>query len=88
MSSTARKLLERMRQSAANWTRNDLEKLYLGFGFEIRHGSNHDIIKHPEHPQLRTTLPRHRSLAKAYVRTAVRLVDELQHLIEETEADE
>jgi hypothetical protein len=81
VSEKARKLLERMRQSAANWTRNDLDKLYEGFGFEIRHGSKHDIVKHPDYPQLRATLPRHTTLAKAYVRTAVKLIDELESLL-------
>ena len=66
----------------SNWKRADLDKLYEGFGFIISHGANHDIVKHPDFPQLRTTLPRHRELAKGYVEYAVKLVDgllELQH---------
>jgi predicted RNA binding protein YcfA (HicA-like mRNA interferase family) len=70
-----------MRQSAANWTRDDLDQLYLGFGFELRQGGKHDVAKHPDYPQLRATLPRHAtSLAKAYIRTAVKLIDELERL--------
>jgi hypothetical protein len=77
-----------MRQSAANWTREDLERLYEGFGFNIRHGSKHDIVKHPDYPQLRATLPRHTTLAKAYIRTAVKLIDELENLRGEEPGEE
>ncbi|MBI5054128.1 MAG: type II toxin-antitoxin system HicA family toxin [Chloroflexi bacterium] len=77
MASKAQKLLERMRQSKNSWKRADLDKLYEGFGFTIKHGGSHDIVKHPEHPQLRTTLPRHKTLAKGYVEQAVKLIDQL-----------
>jgi len=75
--SKAEKLLEQMRNSKSNWKRTDLDKLYEGFGFIITHGSHHDIVKHPNFPYLRTTLPRHRELAKGYVEFAVKLVDKL-----------
>jgi hypothetical protein len=78
MSNKAEKLLNDMRRSQANWSRNDILSLYVMFGFEVRNGAKHDVIKHPEHPDLRTTLPRHRKLAKAYVRIAVDLVDKLK----------
>jgi hypothetical protein len=54
--------------------------LYEGFGFIITHGANHDKIKHPDFPELRTTLPRHREVAKVYVEIAVTLVDQLLEL--------
>jgi hypothetical protein len=38
---------------------------------------NHDKVKHPDFPELRTTLPRHNSLAKVYVEIAIKLVDRL-----------
>jgi len=82
MPEKAEKLLEDMRASKANWGRSDLQTLYLGFGFDIRHGAKHDIVSHPRHPQLRATLPRHAKLAKAYVTTAVKLVDRLHELEE------
>ena len=59
MSKKASKLLERMRQSKSGWKRNDLDALYLGFDFIIESGGNHDIVKHPDFPQLITVLPRH-----------------------------
>jgi hypothetical protein len=80
MPSKAGKLLEQMRNSKSNWKRADLDKLYEGFGFVISHGGNHDIVKHPDFPQLRTSLPRHRVLAKGYVEFAVKLVDRLLEL--------
>ena len=83
MSAKARKLLEQMKRSQANWKRKDLDILYLGFGFTIKHGANHDRVKHPEFRQLHTTLPRHNQVAKIYVRVAIKLVAELRRLQEE-----
>ncbi len=85
MPSKAEKLLEQMRNSKSNWKRLDLDKLYEGFGFVISHGGNHDIVKHPDFPQLRTSLPRHRVLAKGYVEFAVKLIDQLLELKKESE---
>lgn len=85
MTSKAEKLLEQMRNSKSGWKRIDLDKLYEGFGFVISHGRNHDIVKHPDFPQLRTTLPRHRMLAKGYVDFAVKLIDRLLELQKESE---
>jgi predicted RNA binding protein YcfA (HicA-like mRNA interferase family) len=80
MTSKAEKLLEQMRNSKTGWKRADLDKLYKGFGFVIKHGSNHDIMKHPDFPELRATLPRHRELARGYVEFAVKLIDRLNEL--------
>lgn len=74
MSSTAEKLLRRMRQSANGFSRADLEAVYLEFGFEIRKGSKHDIAVHTRYRDLRSTLPNHRAFAQAYVRCCVELV--------------
>jgi len=73
-------LLAAMRRSQDNWTRHELETLYLGFDFEIRIGRRHDMAKHKKHRHLRGTLPNHKSFAKEYVRTAIRLINELQRL--------
>ena len=83
MASKAEKLLERMRQSKNGWKRADLDTLYSGFGFAISHGKSHDIIRHPEFPDLRTVLPRHNYLAKGYVEQALKLVDRLLQLRKE-----
>jgi hypothetical protein len=85
MTSKAQKLLERMKQSKAGWKRQDLDKLYTGFGFVISHGGNHDIVKHPDFPHLRATLPRHTYLARGYIEFAIKLVDMLLKMQKETE---
>ena len=81
-STKAQKLLERMRNSKSSWKRRDLDSLYSGYGFLISHGRKHDIVRHPKYPQLRTTLPRHKTLAKGYVEMAIKLVDNLLSLEE------
>jgi hypothetical protein len=83
MPSKAEKLLEQMRNSRSNWKRADLDTLYEGFGFAMTHGGSHDIVKHPDFPELRATLPRHRVLAKGYVEFAVKLIGRLLELQKE-----
>jgi len=80
MTSKAEKILEQMKRSKANWRQADLQSLYEGFGFIITHGTNHDKIKQPDFPELRTTLPRHREIAKVYVEIAIKLINELNQL--------
>lgn len=78
--SSADKLLEKMRQSKYGWGYNDLHRLYQGFGFKFREGSDHTVYYHPAYPTLIATVARHRSLAVGYVQTALKLIDELQRL--------
>ena len=80
MDSKAEKLLQRMRRSQAGWKYKDVETLLYGFGFEIRQGANHAILTHPDYPELRYTLPRHRGIRKQYVKDAVRIIDKLLEL--------
>jgi hypothetical protein len=88
MPSKASKLLERMRRSKSGWKRSDLEKLYTGFGFIITDGAKHDIVKHPDFPELRSTLPRHNLVNKAYVQQAIDLIDKLKELQDLGSGDE
>ena len=74
------KLLARMRASKSGWGEKDLETLYLGFGFQFREGSNHRLYFHPKYPKLFATVARHRSLAKGYISTAVKLIDKLNEM--------
>lgn len=76
----AEKILARMRASKADWGCTDLERLYLGFGFEMEQGSRHTMFIHPRYPQLRATVGRHRSLAVGYVHHAISTIDELLRL--------
>lgn len=90
MSTKAEKLLERMRASQAGWKRNDLDRLYEGYGFIIIPGGNHDKVYHPDFPQLVTSLPRHNRVATYIVRQAIRMIERLNELrrAEEESEDE
>jgi hypothetical protein len=77
MASAAEKLLEQMRSSKAGWRAPDLDRLYRGYGFDVIEGSKHRLYKHPDHPDLRATVTRAKSLAVGYVQTAVKLCDEV-----------
>jgi hypothetical protein len=85
MPSKAEKLLERMRYTKSGWKRRDLDSLYEGFGFVITAGRSHDIVRHPRFKQLRTTLPRHNQIAIPYVAYAIKMIDRLHKLEEETD---
>jgi len=78
--SSVDRLLERMRQSKAGWRFADLEKLYLGLGFDFQEGKRHRIYIHPEFPQLRATVTRSRTLAKGYIDHALKLAKRLEEL--------
>ncbi|MGD0780693.1 MAG: hypothetical protein ABR954_07975 [Dehalococcoidales bacterium] len=76
--SSIERLLERMRRSKTGWTCEDLEKLYLGLGFEKQEGGKHTIYVHPKFSELRATITRSRSLAIGYIIHAIRLADMLK----------
>lgn len=80
MPDKGKRLLARARRSTADWTRTELNQLYREFGFDISHGSKHDIVKHPKYPTLRATLTRNSPLAKGYVTWAVRMIEQLEKL--------
>ena len=66
-----------MRQTRFGWGQDDFRRLYRGYGFEVTEGARHIVVRHPEFPDLNTTVARHNDLDPAYARTAVRLIDEL-----------
>lgn len=76
----AEKLLARMRRSKSGWKYKDLDTLYRVFGFEVHEGKEHTMYIHPDFPQLRATVTRHRSLPIGYIQHAIKLVDELKKL--------
>ena len=88
MPSGAEKLLERKQRSKAGWKRNDLETLYEGFGFVLKHGGKHDHYRHPDYPELRDTLKRSRSVPEYNVRNAVNLIKRLKVLEEAATSDD
>lgn len=87
MVSKSEKLFERMKNSSAGWKREDIDSLYLGFGFIIRSGNNHDIATHPDFPSLRATLPRHKSIAKCYIKDAIENIKKLNISRQEKESE-
>jgi hypothetical protein len=80
-------LLEQMRRRRGGWGEDDFDRLYRSFGFrEInRPRAPYRVYIHPEFPDLRATVGRHRSLAKGYATTAVRLIDTLRARLVEPE---
>ena len=75
----AKKLLQKAKDSPHGWTRIEIDKLYKSFGFIIKSGNNHDIVKHPDLPNnFKGTLTRSSGeLHPDYVRHAVKLIEKL-----------
>ena len=84
---SAEKLRKRMSASKSGWGWNDLDRIYLSYGFTKREGSKHTVYSHPAYRQLRATVARHRSLPKGYITIALRLINELERL-QKTNADD
>ena len=70
-------LLTRMQQTPFGWGQADFRRVYRAYGFEVIEGKRHMVVRHPDHPDLVTTVARHRELPPVYARTAVRLIQEL-----------
>ncbi len=83
-------LLEHMRRIRSGWGEDDFDRLYRSFGFReiTRPRAPHRVYVHPEFLDLRATVGRHRSLAKGYATTAVRLIDLLLARLAERERRE
>jgi hypothetical protein len=75
---SAEKLYQRMRRTKAGWKPSDLDRLYRGFGFEVREGAKHTLYIHPEFPNLRATVTRSPSLAVGYIEHALELIEALK----------
>jgi hypothetical protein len=87
--SKAYKLLNKMRRSNKGWKTNDLLSLYEGFGFIIKHGASHEVVKHPDFPQFRETISRtSHELSPAYVRDAIANLEKLGLIKPESENED
>lgn len=82
MSTNALKLLERMRRTKSGWGQKHFHQLLSGFGFKEA-GKKHAIYTHPEHPEFRVTVPRHKSVREYVTARVVKVVDELLEKIKE-----
>jgi hypothetical protein len=76
-SERAVKRLERFRQSKANVKPREIKALYLAFGFVIEPGKRHDIVTHPNYPELFGSIPRHQQLANYVADQAIKLVEKV-----------
>lgn len=76
--SSVERLLEKMRRSKAGWSCDDIHKLYVGLGFEVREGGKHRIYIHKRFPELRAAVTRSRSLPKSYIDHALHLAEQLE----------
>lgn len=70
-------LLDRMRRSKAGWHLRDLDRLYIGFGFERVEGSKHVLYIHSRYSELRATVTRSTTIPKGYISHAVQLIDDM-----------
>ncbi|GIK66997.1 MAG: hypothetical protein BroJett018_47910 [Chloroflexota bacterium] len=89
MPTKGEKLLEKLRRSKAGWHAKELKELYESFGFTVVAGKSHDIVKHPDYPQLRYTLPRHaKELPKSYASETLKIIEILLELETNEDSDE
>lgn len=78
MTSRAKKLLRRMRETQANWKVHELRALYRGSGFIERTGKgSHINVSHPEFKCLRATIFVVDEVPKYVIREAIRNIDRL-----------
>ena len=77
--SRRRKLRERLARAKECQSR-ELKQLYLSYGFRRREGKKHVVYTHKRHKKLRAVVARQGSLNIGYVRTALRLLEELESL--------
>lgn len=83
MTSKARKLLRKLRQTKRNWNCRDLTTILEGVGFEYRE-SKHRVFKHPVFPELGSyPIPRSDELAPDYAKDVLELAEEAIRLYEE-----
>jgi hypothetical protein len=76
----ALKTLEAMRNSTANWKQEDVERVYLGYGFDVWSGTNHATARHPKYKNLIGQWPRHGEVLPIYIRQLIKLIDKLERL--------
>ena len=93
MPSKGDKLLKKLRQTKSGWTARELAKLYEYFGFKIRKATKHDVITHPDFPDIRDMLPHETGeLQPDYARDALKSIEKIlpkeEQKVEENEENE
>jgi hypothetical protein len=71
-------ILAAMRASAANKTQEDMEKVALGYGFNVWEGKNHTTYQHQKYHKLVGQWPRHGEVYPVYVRQLINNIDKLE----------
>lgn len=84
MSRNADKILQKMRRTKSGWKRKDFQTLFEGHGFE-RKGRKRDIYFHPDHHQVRATVPRQNKLKEYVTEKAIEAIEMLIKLQAEGE---
>ena len=74
---TREKRLERARNNPKDVSFDDLRLILIDHGFEIRHGSNHDVAVLPGTP-MKVTIPRRNPVKRPYVEQALEFIDEIE----------
>ncbi len=75
------------RRSKGGWRPDDLQRLYISFGFDAIEGGRHRLYIHPLYPDLQATVTRSSPLPVGYVAQAVKIVDILRKRLAEAEHD-
>lgn len=84
MPSKVDKQLKKLRQTKTGWRTNDLKPLYEYYGFNVRSGTKHYIITHPDFPEIRDMLPHSTSeLSPDYARDALKSIEKVISYSEE-----
>jgi len=74
-------IFEAMRNNKnGNWRPADFDRLYRGFGFQMRQGK-HVVYTHSKYPQLSARVARHKTLATGYTVHAIKCIEELKGLM-------
>ena len=75
-----RKLRDRLEQTTKNWKPADLIYLLKNcFDFMMSRQKHGDVFKHPEHPDLITSVSHHNTLAPVYPRKALKVIETLEN---------
>jgi hypothetical protein len=75
---SAKKTVTKMRASAANQTQEDMERVALGYGFNVWEGKNHTTYQHSKYNELIGQWPRHGDVFPVYVKQLLKLIDKLE----------
>jgi len=72
------KLLAKAHQSQKGWTRDEVQRLYLAWGFQVHEGGSHTKYTHPKYPDLFNFVTRSSGIISPdYVEQAIWAIEKL-----------